>query len=294
LAAEIALAPGANRIPKFLKRGIAVLDENNQYPRQITELAGAVGTTFLLDGNRKRARRLFQQSMADPTGNSLAQAEWVSQAYGEIVVKERQLKTSPDATEAMARHMYRTGDFNQSLAFATRWIEEEPFNNNAYVTAAAVTNILEKYEAADKLARDGLLHDPRSLSLISNRVFSLSCLGKLNEAEDLLRGYLVKADSELMTLVGEADQGLIAFRRGNLSQGEAHYRKAIAGFGRLNAMEPKRLAEAYFAREAVRAGFEDAAKLISEFEKKNVAPVVHTAKRVLDSARAMLEPLAVA
>jgi tetratricopeptide (TPR) repeat protein len=268
MAAEIALAPGAERKPRFVKAGVKTLEEDRRLPRQVTELAGALGTMFLVEGNRKRGKRLFQQSLMDPTGNSLAQAEWASENCEEIVVPETQLKLSSDASEAMARHLYRMGDLEQSLVFVHQWIEEEPFSSLAYWAGAMTANILEDYGVSEKLTRRGLQNDPRSLPLLSNRVFSLACLGRLDEAEEVLQTMLLECgDSDVYMPIGEADRGLIAFRRGHVSEGEAHYRKAISGFRRQEKNDLERLARAYLARESARAGIPDAHQLIAEAEK---------------------------
>ena len=68
IAAEIALAAGAERKPKFFKKGIAVLEEGNRMPRQVTELAGALATTFLVDGYRKRESACFSNAWLIPPG----------------------------------------------------------------------------------------------------------------------------------------------------------------------------------------------------------------------------------
>jgi len=289
MAAEIALAPGAERRPRFFKAGMATLERDIRLPRQITELAGALGTTFLVDGNRKRAKRLFQQSLTDPTGNSLAQAEWASGSYGEVVVAKSQLQSSSDANEAMARHLFRTGDFEQSLLFVHKWIEEEPFSSHPYWSGAMTAIILEEYEKAEKYTQEGLRHDPKSLPLLNNRIFSLACLGRLDEAEELLDAMPIEAGNDVHVLIGEADRGLIALRRGQVSEGEEHYRRAIAGFRRLQNLEMERLAQAYLAREAVRAGVAHAEKLVADAEKSGAGFLKPAVERVLKSARAMLD-----
>jgi tetratricopeptide (TPR) repeat protein len=283
------LASSAERKSKFFKKGIAVLEDDGCLPRQISELAGALGTTFLVDGNRKRGRRLFRQSMADPTGNSLAQAEWATRAYGEILVDETQLQWSSDANEAMARYLHRTGQFEQSLNFVSKWIEEEPFSIHPYWAGATAANFLEDYEKAEKLARDGLQHDRGSVGLIHSLVFSLACLDRLSEAEQLLGTVSIAEGNRVAALIGEADRGLIAFRRGELFKAEAHYQTAIQGFRQQQMTEMEHLARAYFAREAARAGSESAHRLLAEVESTSGKPVRPEVERVTRSARAILD-----
>jgi tetratricopeptide (TPR) repeat protein len=289
IAAEIALASSAERKSKFLKKGISVLEDGGRLPRQISELAGALGTTFLVDGNRKRGKRLFKQSLADPTGNSLAQAEWATRTYGEILVNETQLQWSSDANEAMARYLHRTGQFEQSLDFVSKWIEEEPFSMHPYWAGATAANYLEDYEQAEQLARAGLQHDRRSVALVHSLVFSLACLDRLGEAEQLLGTVSITEGNGVEALVGEADRGLIAFRRGDLVNAEAHYQTAIQGFRQQQMTEMEHLARAYFAREAARAGSESAHRLLAEVESISGKPVRPEVERVTRNARAILD-----
>ena len=288
MAAEIALAPGAQRRPRYFKAGISLLEKDSRLPRQITELAGALATMFLIDGNRKRGKRLFRLSMTDPTGNSLAQAEWASESFGEIIVAEDQLQSSSDASEAMARHLFRMGHFEESLSFVRKWIEEEPFSTLAYWAGALTANILDDYDEAEKFARAGLKYSPHSPPLLNNLVFSLACLDRLHDAEELLRTMPADPADEVRAHIAEADRGLIAFRRGQVVEGEAHYRKAIAGFRRQQKWELERLAQAYFAREAVRAGVPHAHELLAEAEKSSPGEGRPEVKRILSTARAIL------
>jgi hypothetical protein len=98
MAGEIALSNLAERNPRFLKLGAEWVDENKARPRHLSELASAIGTVHLKEGNRK-ARKLFKTSLVDPTGNSLAQAEWATPRLGSLV--------HPRALEALLIHSRR-------------------------------------------------------------------------------------------------------------------------------------------------------------------------------------------
>jgi hypothetical protein len=90
IAAEVTLSELAERDPRFYKRGVALIEDGGLVPHHIAELAGAVGTVELVGGNRKRARKMFNQSLVDPTANALAQAEWVSPNFrGDLVPPSR-------------------------------------------------------------------------------------------------------------------------------------------------------------------------------------------------------------
>ena len=297
MAAEIALAPSAGKKPHFLDRGAKMLDATMQ-PRQITELAGAVATFMLLDGNRKRARKLFQQSMYDPTGNSLAQAEWASPFFGGApLVGVERMRMVVDAREAMSLHLYRAGAFSEAMDFARQWIDEEPLSPRGYVAAAAAANALCDYPAADRMAQKGLARDANSAPLLVARVFALASQGRLAEAETIFKAIPEDADDggKLFRFVLEANRGLLAFRRGDTTMGSAHYKKAIQGFRAGDdpgAHELVAQAQAYYAREAVLAGIPEAKGVLAEAEKTNNASPLASVTRILTEARASLSAIA--
>jgi len=286
MAAEVALAACAERDPKYSKRGLAVVDAGQHLPRQITELAGALGTLYM--GDRKRSKRLFSTSVVDPTGNALAQAEWASRQLGEQFVALPQLTHASDAREALSLHSYHVGDFQGSLQWAAKWIEEEPFACGPYRAAAAAACVLEDYKQARKFAETGLLHDPDARDLQNTRAFSLACVGLLDEAESILRALAPDPDNKLSASVTEANRGLIAFRRGQHLRGFTHYRDAMLGFRREHNVELETVAFAYMVREAVYAGVEEAMPLLEEAKKRNAKRPRENVKAILESAQAAL------
>jgi len=89
-------------------------------------------------------------------------------------------------------------------------------------------------------------------------------------------------------LVANANRGLIAFRSGDSKRGVELYRKAITGFRSKNNIHLARLAQAYFAREAVRAVLPEANKLFRE-AKDGLSPSTNpAAAKVIKSTEMML------
>ena len=289
MAAEIALAECTSRPPAFMKKGISLLDEGGQVPRQITELAGAVGSVFLHDGKHKRGQRLFAQSMLDPTGNALAQAEWISQRFDERFVSNDQLHRHGDAREARSIHAFQAGHFESALQLALQWIEEESYSTRAYATATSAANVAEDHLNAERLARRGLIFDPRSSQLRNGLAFSLASQGRLDEAQTILNTISADSEEDLMALVADANRGLIAIRVGDFERGVALYRKCIAGFRAAGNLNLARAAQAYLTREAVRAKLPDAEKFLRE-AKDGLSPSTNpVAARVVKSVEALLE-----
>jgi tetratricopeptide (TPR) repeat protein len=266
LSAEIALSQVAETRPSYYKAGLSFLSDGNHLPRQLTELAGAVATTELLDGSRRKAARFFRQSIVDPNGNALAQAEWATPAFGATLVSESSLRLADEAFEAKAFHLHRTGKFEDVPAVCNQWSSEEPFLIRPYEFGAQAANLIEDHETALLLARRGLHIRPNAAKLLNSAAFALANLGMLDEAEALLQRVKADADDDSL-LVTEANRGLVAFRRGETELGTSLYKKAIDGFRYRQRTYLTTSARLYFAREALRAKIPQGEAAMSEAKR---------------------------
>jgi len=264
MAAEIALATRLEKPSQFMKKGLALLAEGRHRPRQITELAGAAATTISLDGNRKRGRRLFKDSLADPTGNSVAQAQWAEQSFDEELIAKGRLERMWDAKEARAIQSFEAGEFEEALRLAREWISDERFSSRGYRLGAAAASALDNPKRIEEFSRTGLGYEPKSGQLLNSLAFSLALQGFYDEAGRTLREIRSESEDRSILLVSEANRGLIAMRQGDLAKGDELYRKAIVGFRQLQEQRMTRSAMAYHAREAVRARHPRASELVAE------------------------------
>ena len=265
MSAEIAIAGRVERRSLFLKKGLSILNSASHPRLDFSELAGAAATTFL-DGtiSKKEARRLFLQSLAEPTDNAIAQAEWASQATGERFLDADNIPRFKRANEAQALHSYGLGDYITSLRAAKGWIAEEQFSGRAYSAAAAAANTMDDYESAILICHEGIQHDPKSASLRNSLVFALASSNRLTEAEQALQGLRLAVVDPVSELVTIANQGLIAMRRADFNSGEVLYKRAISGFRVKGSEYLATCALAYFAREAKAAGHPKATEIICE------------------------------
>jgi predicted Zn-dependent protease len=171
-----------------------LIKDGGLVPHHITELAGAVGTAELIGGNRKKARKMFNQSMVDPTANALAQAEWASPSFSGDLVPPSRFGTVRDAFEASAFHYYREGKFEAVPALCEGWANEEPYSIRPYEFGSASAGLIAKYEKAVELARRGLAIRPGSPLLVNSAAFALASMGEISEAATLLRSLSKDAD----------------------------------------------------------------------------------------------------
>lgn len=266
MAAEIALAGVAERSPRFFKSGLSVVESGRVIPHQITELAGAIGTDDLLSGNRKRSRKMFVQSMSDPTGNSLAQGEWAAPHFGSEIIPFSRLDTVPEAAEAKAFRLYREVRFGEVLLVCEEWAQLDPFSIRPFQFAACTAGLIEEYDHAIRCAEKGLQIWRDAPLLLNAAAFALASTDRPDEAETMLNR-IHKSHSDVLSYVVSANRGLVAYRRGHQTEARRLYMEAIDGFKRLGIPRLNAQAQVYFAREAALAKEPDAEELLQQAER---------------------------
>jgi tetratricopeptide (TPR) repeat protein len=286
-AAEIATADYADKQPKFVRVGRAMIEDNQFSVKHKAELSAAIATLDMIGGNGKRARKLFAASMVDPTGNSWAQAEWASLKGGAVIERTREsLLSESESSEACALHAHRNGKFVDALDYCQLWIMEEPFSIRPHVGAATTAALLERHCEAIKLAETGLNVDPESQALINVLAFSHASLGELSHARRYAHLKRVKNPTSYLDLVMEANRGLIAFRSGDITEGIARYKYVESTFRRQNMIIPSASALVYLAREGTIARQAESKQWLSEAKariKDLSAPEVECAIALLEA-----------
>lgn len=267
MAAEISLAELASSGTAFGKSARRLLDDGGLRHRLTTELAGALATAELRHGSVKPAKKLFAMSMIDPTGNALAQAEWASPFVGSTLVPAGRFTSVDEASEANAFHFFRTHNFAEVTPACERWAAEEPYSIRPYEFGAAVAAYDAQYGVAEDFALRGLKMRAGSPILVNSLVFALACDNRLDEAESALAGLDASIADEATLRISTANRGLIAFRRGRSAEGRVLYQDVINGFRRAGEKTSELTGKLYFAREAMRAGEQDAPTLAEEAVK---------------------------
>ena len=181
-AAEIAVASILDKTPQGVKRTRNTLHTTSLPPKHISELACAIATLELGSGSEKSARKLFRLALRDPTENSVAQANWATGHMSGIPLMERHF-VLPRGFEARSFDFFRTKQWVQCMEACNQWFRDEPFSSRP-VTLGTFTAIVavEDYGAAIRLARQGLMSDPRDFLMRNNLVVGLAESGNISEA----------------------------------------------------------------------------------------------------------------
>lgn len=271
LASEIAAASVAERRSQFLRRARSMLDSQKIAPHHKTELAGALGTVELAEGDRRRARQLFERSLVSPNDNSLAQVSWASrQNIGPLTVPRDELRL-PLTFEARAWEFLREAEWTSAIDASEEWLLDEPYSRRpARLGSFLASVILEQYERAESFANFGLDSNARDPTLLNNLAFSRASRGAVQEARqayDRIRTGDLSPEEKVSYV---ATGGLLAYRSGRTAEGRELYAAAVASARGEHAAHLKAMALLYQAREELRV------------EPSQAVDVLGRARRLID------------
>jgi tetratricopeptide (TPR) repeat protein len=290
VAAEIGVSTFYEVGPKFLKTGRRMLGSDDFSAFTTSELASAIATVELNEGNTKGAKKLFKQSLTLPTENSAAQAEWAYAQVGQLGIRPSPADI-PRNYEAQALYAYRLSDWNNAVWNARQWLSDQPFSSRpAGVASYLYSSILERYEESIRILRFSLISNPRDRGLTNNLVFTLINLGRLAEAESTLNTIDPTAADDLSTITLIATKGLLLFRKGHPEAGRNLYLDAIALAKRKGNRRYAALAALHLAIEEIQADMSTKAetfKTASKLARAEQEPdVKHIYDRLLKFAKA--------
>lgn len=227
MAAEIACATVANRTSKLLKSGRSILSNTRFHPFQTSELASAIATVEAGEGRTRSARRLFEDSLKQPSENAVAQVQWASRLPLSLEVPGR-VWTVPGIYEARAFSSFWSGRWKDAVDACYKWISDEPFSSRPIELATPIIAIcLESAEQAVRIAEIGLRANPENISLHNNLIFALATAGDFQKAEIEWRKPISMQSQALDRVVWLANGGMIAFLKGDTEAGDSLYELAV-------------------------------------------------------------------
>lgn len=269
MAAEISTAMVATRAPTTVKTARVVLGSDWFSDFQLFEVAGSLSTLEHHSGSNKKARRLMQLSIVDPTDNSVAQAEWISRdltglsidldSFGRLRIYEAR------ALDAY----YRAKNWDEVIRDCKLWQADEPFSvRPALLGSFIATTVLEDHALAEKFAVDGLASNPDDTDLRNNLAVALACQDRLDEAVEQfaqIGGVGRYAEAKVAYV---ATEGLISFRQGNYAKGAQKYSEAIELADKLGSLRSRKLAELHLIRELVLAHLPGASAKLPQMQEE--------------------------
>ena len=226
LAAEVAISSAWQTASRHIKSARSMVDRRGLAPKEISELAGALGTLETEAGNRRWARRLFTTALEDPTENTLAQAEWVSTEIQDLGLGIHE-KAIDRSYEASALISLGEGQWETALQHARLWHLDEPFAaRSAYFGSWTASVVAEDFSSALQFADFGLATKPDDLLLLNNKAVALALLNRAAEAVKYLDKIDASKAAERSEATYLATRGLVDFRLGQPESGRALYKEA--------------------------------------------------------------------
>jgi tetratricopeptide (TPR) repeat protein len=254
VAAEIAASSVIKKTPRFAKLGGELLNKADVLPFHTSELASALASFEIYEGNNRSANKLFKQSLRQPTDNALAQVVWASKKTGIGEVRTEVLERA-NASEALALNDFNHGNWEHAVSQAENWAQDEPFSARPLLlSSTAAASFLNEAKLAEEIVRRGLATNPGHPALVNNLAFALILQGSpLAALEEMTR-----VDKEAMTISDAvcllATTGLAHFRIGNEIEGRRHYEAAIKFAKGPENDGLRTVATLYLARERIFRG----------------------------------------
>jgi len=225
MAAEIAVGIVAEKKPKSVRKAKSVLATGKFSPAHISELASAVATLEWENSAGRNARKLFRQSLIEPTENSIAQAVWVSGKENLIGLNDDHL-TRADANEAKARTFYFNEVWDQAVEQCKEWQQVEPFSTRPGRLGSYIASVvIENFREAHEIAEAALVANPGDPSLLNSSAYALINMGDYNRAEQKLRE-MPDSGKTLHSVLKAATTGLLCYRKNNIKEGNQLYNQA--------------------------------------------------------------------
>ena len=254
LAAEIAISNVVGTQSKFIRNSRNLLAERNHHPFHTAELASALATLDLVNGANRKARKLFEASLENPTENTVAQSIWAKKSLPTLEIGNAITKT-PGTYEARALNAYLALDWKGVVAASIDWLLDEPFSSRPAVLGSyAAATGLEDYKLAESITRNGLIANPNDPTLINNHAFTLANQNKPIEALEVLKLASRPAPNKGTEIVLRATEGLIDLKLGNWEAGQAKYLDAISMAQKESLHTIAVLAAMHFVNELVNLG----------------------------------------
>lgn len=262
LAAEISSASVAGKRSRFIKRAANVFQSGRFPSEHVTELASALGTLEIEEGNNKAAKKLFASSLIMPTDNAVAQAEWASRRQKLDLPVAEAAKKIPRTFEAQFWIDYEREDTKAALGSIHSWIADEPFSSRPTVMGTFVLSIDEDYEKVKTMATKGLLANPDEDQLLNNLIFAEASSGNVKRAWELSAPLIARRSPQIL-----ANAGLISYRTGDADLGRQFYEAAIKLALKNSQSSTAAIAAAFFAREALIADDPGASQIVTRAEQ---------------------------
>lgn len=284
VAAEISTSNMMGNTSRNIRLARQMIEDNNNNPLSLSELASELGTMEFYSANQKRGKRLIRTAVKAPFENSVAQMVWINRnLYSIASILEESIPDNLDYNfEALTRVSIHKRRWKEAEFSAGLWQEYQPFSHiPAIISSFISSEYTLDYDKAIKALKIGLKGNPDNVDLLNNYVYSLVQCDRLAEAEDNYKR-AVLLDTNKGSIVLVATGGLLDYRKGYPERGRAKYIEAIKKFDERKEYALRFLALLCYAREEKRAG-NSIAGLLKEIDAPQNAHLKDYYSEIIDN-----------
>jgi putative PEP-CTERM system TPR-repeat lipoprotein len=200
-----------------LLRGIEVLQRAVDKSPTDMELVTLLGDAYLQAGEQAKANPLFSRAVGRVANNAPIRTQWATSLLatadteGALRELESAVAVDPDYARAqflLARLYYQLGNYEQTLASATRLAEKYPQDPRPYVLMAAVSEAGGDGEGARAFYQQGLDLAPTNILARYNLARLARENGDLETARERFQGVLLAQPGHLPSVIALAQIAL--------------------------------------------------------------------------------------
>jgi tetratricopeptide (TPR) repeat protein len=225
MATEISIAQVLGQMPLFTAKGRRFARDHSHQPAYVTELAGAVATAENAAGEHRRAHKLYQLSLQEPTDNVVAQIQYLSQSDRSLKYGNRGLDL-PSAVEARTWQAMGQDQWDIALKEALGWQADEPFSSRPPTAVSYLAMIVGEPLLAASSAEAGLCANEGDQLLRNNLAVAYARAGRHEDALREFRKLRAPLQRGYPNYVFEATCGLMAYIAGDATRGRELYEAA--------------------------------------------------------------------
>ena len=290
VSAKLAMAGLVEKSNMILKGAGRILESDKFSPFSLTELRAGVGSVRLLDGDRRRSKRLFQASLQHPNDNSLAQVEWGLSKDPLFDVDLNSYDVSRNY-EALALEAFNKQQWTSVLRHCEDWLMDTPFTNRPTMMASHVASVvLNDFNAAKSFCRASRLASPDDPQVANNYAYALALDGQPGEALKVLDEVELSGVEKAQTRVClTATRGLAYFRSGRINEGRESYATAIEAAKSVDDLDFRQMAVLNYAREEFIARQPVPASFTDEIRGLKITPRAVTTQILKDKVVTLLD-----
>ena len=289
-SAELAMAGLIERSHTILKSASRILTSHTFSPSSLTELQAGVGSVELLNGDRRRCKRLFQASLQHPNDNSLAQVEWGLSVEPLFELDLRSYDVNCNY-EALALEAFNQQQWTSVLRHCENWLMDMPFTSRPAQMASHVASVvLDDCAAAELFCRASRVASPDDPQLINSYAYALALDNRPGEALKVIDELEVSSVEDVRARVCLiATRGLAYFRSGRINEGRERYATAIEAAKGIDDLTFRQLAVLNYAREELIAKQPVPVSFANKIRDLKIEPRAVTTQILKDKVVALLD-----